>query len=139
MKRIKRKIEKPVTHQQWIEVIRVNGQTVSKFYPSNAEFEKERLDMDPPPSLIYRRLNFVNGVPNEYMWTDPTPTVRIRGGHFLHRVLAEDWPYVMEQERLHGNIHVRPSPRPQPRPEAFGPCPCEACTREREQPEQVEH
>ena len=134
MKKIKlrNKAAKPVIHQQWIEVKRVNGQTVSKFFPTNAEFEKERLEMDPPPSLIYRRLNFVNGVPDEYSWTNPTPVVKIRGGHFLHRMLVEDWPEVMDAERREGNLHAFASPNPQHRPDAFGPCPCDACTKERE-------
>ena len=135
MKRIKlrkKKLERPVTADQWIEVTHENGVTTSTFYPPNDEFEKYRLELDPPPSLIYRRINFVNGIPKEYDWTDPDEDVRLYGGHFLHRMLVEDWPEVMEQERRYGTGHVIPSENPQPRPEAWGPCPCRRCTAERE-------
>jgi hypothetical protein len=132
--KFRKKIEKPIVLEQWIEVKRLEGQTVSQFFPSNAELEKELLDMDPQPTLIYRRLNFIHGVPNEYLWTHPSPSVRIRGGLFLHRMLPADWPEVMERERLQGaNHHATASRRPQPRPEAYGPCPCADCTREREE------
>jgi hypothetical protein len=130
--KLRKKKEKPVTHQQWIEVRRVNGVTVSTFFPANEEFEKERLEMDPEPTLIYRRLNFVHGVPREYLWTNPTPQIKMRGGHFLHRMSVEDWPAVMEDERKMNPRHAVPAARPLPRHEAFGPCPCEHCTQERE-------
>ncbi len=64
--------------------------------------------------------------------TAPTPVVRIRGGHFLHGMLVEDWPGVMEDERRTGNLHAKAAPNPQHRPDAFGPCPCDGCTKERE-------
>jgi hypothetical protein len=132
--RKKKKMERPIVHDQWIEVTVVDGKTVSTFYPPNKEFEKERLDLDIQPTLIYRRLNFVHGVPREYAWTNPTPSVTRLGGLFLHRVKIEDWPAILELERVHGNGHVMPSPNPQPRPEAYGPCPCPECVAERETP-----
>ena len=132
MRKIKKKAKPPVTHQQWVEVRVVNGETVSTFYPTNEEFEKERLELDPPATLIYRRLNFVNGVPKEYAWTQPPPQVAQYGGHFLHRMKVEDWQHVLETERAQGNHRVVPSQNPQTRPESLGPCPCAACTKERE-------
>jgi hypothetical protein len=86
--------------------------------------------MDPPPDLIYRRMHFAHGVPSEYEWTYPTPEARLCGGHCIHRIKTEDWPKIMQQERLTG--HVVPSPNPQPRPAQFGPCPCARCTARRE-------
>jgi hypothetical protein len=83
--------------------------------------------MEPQPSLVYRRLNFVNGVPDEYMWTNPPLSVKQRGGYFLHRVLIEDWPGILAAEKATGNKQVFPTPRPQERPEAYGPCPCAEC------------
>lgn len=128
----RRKQEKPVTHDQWIEIKSVNGITVSTFYPSNEEFEKERIDWGREPSLIYRRLNFVHGVPKEYMWTNPTDPVKLRGGLFLLRMSVKDWAEVMEIERKMDPRQVTPPAHPLPRPEAFGPCPCEQCTQERD-------
>jgi hypothetical protein len=86
MRRIKKKKDRPVTHDQWVEITRKDGKTITTFYPPNAEFERRRLEMDPPPSLIYRRLNFVHGVPKEYNWTNPTPSIQIWGGCLLHRM-----------------------------------------------------
>ncbi len=126
-----KKKQKTVTHQQWIEITRVNGVTVSTFYPPNHEFEKIRLKLDPQPELIYRRLNFVHGVPPEYWWTKPTKDVEQYGGHFLQRVSLADWQKVLELESMPGNKHVRSSHKFVPRPEDMGPCPCPNCTRER--------
>jgi hypothetical protein len=47
-------------------------------------------------------------------------------------MLVEDWPGVMEDERRTGNLHAKAAPNPQHRPDAFGPCPCDGCTKERE-------
>jgi hypothetical protein len=130
MRRIKKKVPKPVIHDQWIEITRQKGETVTTRYPPNAEFERLRLERDPPPTLIYRRLNFVHGVPEEYNWTKPSTSVKQLGGYFLHRMLAEDWPEIMQLERH--VPHVIPSINGQRRPAAFGPCPCDRCKAERE-------
>ena len=131
MRRTKKKKERPVTHDQWIEISRKNGQTITKCYPPNAEFERLRLDMDPPAALIYRRFNFVNGVPEEYSWTHPPIQMKQFGGHYLLRLTIEDWLKVMAEERLDGNRQVLPA-HSQPRPAELGPCPCDRCTAERE-------
>jgi hypothetical protein len=133
-----KKKDRPLTHDQWIEVQVVNGVTVTTFYPPNREFEKERLEMDPAPSLIYRRINFVNGVPAEYRWTRPTPSVEKYGGLFLHRMTVDGWLIVMGQERQAPHQHVIASQTPQPRPEEFGPCPCPDCSRKRDEDDQRE-
>lgn len=131
MPRIKQKTKRTVTHDQWIEITRQNGQTVSTFYPPNAEFERRRLAKDPPPDLIYRRMNFVHGVPSEYEWTQPPPDMRQYGGHCLLRLTTADWLHVMQLERDLGYQHVMRA-RTQPRPDDFGPCPCARCTAARE-------
>ena len=131
MRRIKKKKIRPVTHDQWIEIARKDGKTVCTFYPPNAEFERLRHELDPPPVLIYRRLNFINGVPREYEWTNPTVSVRQFGGHYLHRLTIDEWLSALEQERHEGNVRVV-FRRGQPRPPEFGPCPCDRCTAERE-------
>jgi hypothetical protein len=87
--------------------------------------------MDPAPTLIYRRLNFVNGVPSEYSWTRPDIRTKTIGGLFLHRMNVEDWPEIYRQEKLLG-LHVLPSTHRVDRPAAFGPCPCNECTTARE-------
>jgi hypothetical protein len=131
MKRIKKQLPKPVIHEQWIEVLRKDGQTVTTFYPPNRELERLRLEMDPPPTLIYRRFNFVHGVPAEYMWSKPDEQTEINGGLFLQRIRVEDWPELMASERQQTGTHARGAPNHQPRPAAFGPCPCARCEAER--------
>lgn len=128
----KKQSEKPVLLDQWIEVRLVDDKFVSTFYPSNEELEKERLDMDPEPTMVYRRLNFVDGVPPIYKWCLPSAETKVRGGFFIHRMGAEEWPKIMRRERELGNRFVVQADRPLGRPEAFGICPCEECRLERE-------
>jgi hypothetical protein len=123
-----------IRHEQWIEIEQRDGKTVSTFYPPNDEFERLRLKMNPPPDMIYRRLNFIHGVPPEYDWIEPTPEFRRYGGMFLQRVTVEEWPSILAQELLIGNCRVISALYPQPRPEVLGPCPCMRCTEERANP-----
>jgi hypothetical protein len=132
MTKLKRKTGRPVHHEQWIEVTQIDGRALSTFYPPNAEFDRLLREMNPQPDLIYRRLNFVHGVPDVYLWTKPPDDIRIYGGHWLHRMLVKDWPGIMAAESLLTDHHLIPSPNPQPRPEIYGPCPCAVCTEERE-------
>jgi hypothetical protein len=130
MRRIKIRSKKPKLKllEQWIDIRRLDGKTVSTFYPPNDELEQLRLDMDPPPDLIYRRMNFIGPVPLEYTWTAPREQGRLNGGHCLQRLKPEDWLWVLDQERNFGNGHAVSGCDPQPRPEQFGPCPCFRCT-----------
>ena len=121
-----------IIHEQWIEVTRKEGKTVSTFYPSNQELTRLLAEMNPPPDFIYRRIFLVNGVPAEYEWTRPDPQTRLLGGLFLHRMLPSDWSAVHEVESLLEEHHVRPSKNPQPRPAEYGPCPCAKCIAARE-------
>jgi hypothetical protein len=124
-----------IRHEQWIEIEIREGKTVTLFYPPNAEFEELRLKMDPPPDMIYRRFNFVHGVPLEYMWIEPTPEFHKYGGMFLQRITVAEWPDIVEEEKWLGNKLAVSARFPQPRPEVLGPCPCARCTEERAHPE----
>lgn len=137
MKRIKKKKERPVILDQWAEITRRDGQTVTTLYPPNKELEKLRLEMDPPPVLVYRRLNFVHGVPPEYLWTEPSPHTETFGGAFLQRLSIEDWLKVYAQERSDTCAHIVTAERSQERPPELGPCPCRRCTRKRELEDQA--
>jgi hypothetical protein len=124
---------KIIKHEQWIEIEWIDGKSVTTFYPPNEEFERLRLAKEPQPTLIYRRLNFVGGVPGEYSWTaPPTPESATYGGHCLIRLTVNDWIDVMETERLRGCDRVLQPRAMQPRPEEYGPCPCPRCS-QREQ------
>jgi hypothetical protein len=132
MKRTKKKLKKLVIHQQWIDITKKGDGQTSVFYPPNDEFTRMMEDMDPKPDLIYRRLNFINGVPEQYTWTSPDARAEAYGGHALVRMKVEDWPLALKEERLNGNKFAVPPARQQPRPEQFGPCPCPRCTAKRE-------
>jgi hypothetical protein len=64
-----KKLKKIKTLEQWVEITVEDGKTVTRLYPSNEQLIKDGQKMWPPPDLIYRRLNFVNGIPEEYRWT----------------------------------------------------------------------
>jgi hypothetical protein len=130
--KLKKDKERVIRHEQWIEIKQVEGKTVVLRYPPNEEFEKLRSEMDPQPDLIYRRFNFVNGVPREFLWTGVPPQFQLYGGLFLQRITLDEWPVLLEKERNSGTDLVIPAVNPQGRPEALGPCPCEWCTEERD-------
>jgi hypothetical protein len=123
-----------IRHEQWIEIDVREGKTVTLYYPPNEEFEELRLKMDPPPDMIYRRLNFLRGVPLEYLWVDVTPEFKKYGGLFLQRITVEEWPYLMQLEKESTHPHAISARFPQDRPPVLGVCPCARCTAERADP-----
>ena len=132
MSQTKNRNRRIIRHEQWIEIVRVEGRTLTMRYPSNAEFERLRLAMDPPPELIYRRLYFVHGVPAEYCWVGPTPEMQLHGGLALERITLEEWPSILTVEVDAVDGVVIPARNPVGRPEDLGPCPCVRCTEERD-------
>jgi hypothetical protein len=115
---------------QWIEIEVENGQTVTKLYPSNEELIEEGKAMLPPPDLVYRRLNFPSGVPNEYHWASKNPEALQRGGTGIQRMTVDTWLELIEREEVEGNGHVGPTGVGNlPRPAEHGICECEVCTR----------
>jgi hypothetical protein len=64
-----KKLKKIKTLEQWVETTVEDGKTVTRLYLPNEQLIKDGQKMWPPPDLAYRRLNFVNGIPEEYRWT----------------------------------------------------------------------
>ncbi|HEX3682487.1 MAG TPA: hypothetical protein VHU83_08075, partial [Bryobacteraceae bacterium] len=129
-----KKMRKVGVLDQWIEVEIQDGRTVTKLYPSNAGLIKEGQAMDPPPDLVYRRLNFPHGVPEEYRWAAGSNAARFeRGGMGTQRMTVETWLDVIEREEARGTGHVGPTGVGNlPRPKERGGCDCEVCTHNRE-------
>jgi hypothetical protein len=129
-----KKMRKLAVLDQWIEVEIQDGKTVTKLYPSNAGLIKEGQAMDPPPDLVYRRLNFPHGVPEEYRWAAGGNAARAeRGGMGTQRMTVETWLDVIEREEARGTGHVGPTGVGNlPRPKERGGCDCEVCTHNRE-------
>jgi hypothetical protein len=113
---------------QWVEIEMVDGKTITTLYPSNEELWEEGRAMIPPPTLVYRRLNFVDGVPPEYLWTTNDPVTIEFGGMATQRIRLETWLALIEKEKASGTGHLQGC-EIMPRPEERGGCDCESCTR----------
>jgi hypothetical protein len=131
-KRIKLKKKKQHRTQvvgQWFEIEVVDGVTRTTAYPANEEVEKmiakKEEETGRPVELVYRRLNFINGIPDEYAWTTSDPLRRKFGGMGIQRLRVEDWrQHILEEEP---NGHLRRSDFQMPRPEDRGGCQCRLC------------
>ena len=121
---------KLVILNQWFEIEVENGQTVTKAYPSNEKLIEEGKAMLPAPDLVYRRLNFPNGVPREYYWATRNPEARELGGTGIQRMTVDTWLEVIEQESSEGTGHIGPTGVGSlPRPPEHGVCECLVCKR----------
>ena len=123
---------KIVTLEQWVEVRVREGATLTTLYPSNDALRQRAQKMAPPPEMVYRRLNFVDGVPIEYYWTTDDPARRGNGGHGIQRMALDTWLETIAHEERLGNGHVGPCSQPLPRPKSRGGCDCEVCAGIRE-------
>ena len=119
--------QKIVTLEQWVQITVEDGQTVTKLYPSNEEMQTRLKTMDPPPDMVYRRLNFVHGVPPEYHWATPDPVRRKNGGHGIQRMAVATWCELIQHEEAANNGHVGPCKEMLPRPKSRGGCDCPTC------------
>ncbi|MGH9582557.1 MAG: hypothetical protein ACRD4O_06445 [Bryobacteraceae bacterium] len=113
---------------QWAEITIVNGQTVTLLVPSNKELIEEGKAMDPPPELVYRRLNFVDGIPSEYHWATASLERRERGGMATQRMTVETWLETIAREEAAATGHIGPCGKLVPRPKERGGCDCPVCT-----------
>lgn len=128
-KKVGRKI---VTLEQWVEVRVRNGKTVTRLYPSNDVLRERAEKMDPPPDMVYRRLDFADGVPIEYYWTTDDAARRRNGGHGIQRMSVKTWLETIAREERRDHGHVGPCAQPLPRPKSRGGCECEVCAGIRE-------
>jgi hypothetical protein len=126
-----KKQKKIVRLEQWVEVRIIDGKTVTQLYPSNEKLIKDGQKMWPAPEFVYRRLNFPDGIPPEYLWTmiDPTPEQLKRGGCGIQRMTVDTWLDVIEQEKLRDDGHIGPTGVGNlPRAQETGGCNCPTCT-----------
>jgi hypothetical protein len=115
---------------QWFEIESEDGRTITTAYPSNEKLIEEGKGMLPPPELVYRRLNFPNGVPPEYYWATQNPEARELGGTGIQRMTVDTWLEVIEREAAEGTGHIGPTGvGTLPRPVEHGICECQVCTR----------
>jgi hypothetical protein len=116
---------------QWFEIEVVDGVTRTTAYPANEEVEKMIAEKEEaterPVELVYRRLNFINGIPDEYAWTSGDPLQRKFGGMGIQRLRVQDWRQLILKEAREAGGHLMPSEFHMPRPESRGGCDCHAC------------
>ena len=125
-----RRMRKIPILDQWVEVSILNGVTTTELFPSNEVLIEEGKQMDPPPELVYRRINFPAGVPGEYSWTKPDEQTKLYGGGCIQRMTVKTWLETIEREAATGARHIGPSGHPNvPRPKERGGCDCPACAR----------
>jgi hypothetical protein len=133
-----KKLRNIQTLEQWVEVTVENGVTRTTLTPSNQKLIEKGQTMDPPPELVYRRLHFPNGVPDEYSWATDDPLLKRYGGLGIQRMSIDTWLDVLDEEKLRTDGHIGPSGAPVPRPKERGHCDCPTCTRFRNLAEAAE-
>jgi len=117
------------TAEQWLEVTITDGLTTTTYIPTNEdlveEIEKAVEDGEAEPQMVYRRMNFPDGVPPEYAWTNlhrpefcektqsnqwcPLCQVAARGGHGIQRLTYQTWREVIEREQHSPGRHAGPT------------------------------
>ena len=124
-----KKLRKLNILDQWVDITVDNGVTRTLLSPSNALLIERGQSMDPPPELVYRRLNFPDGIPDEYNWTSEDPTLKQYGGIGIQRMSIDTWLDTIDAEALRSDGHIGPCDDPLPRPKERGSCSCSACER----------
>lgn len=115
--------------EQWVEIWTEDSVTRTQLYPPNDQLIKEAEKMDPPPELVYRRLNFREGVPAEYLWTMPDKQALLYGGGGVQRMTIDHWLHIIALEKESGTEHIGPTGLGNlPRPHERGGCECPVCT-----------
>jgi len=115
--------------EQWLEVSITEGVTRTEYFPPNAELLdeiREALEKgEAEPQMVYRRMNFPDGVPPEYGWTNlhrkehcettqaggwcARCQVEERGGCGIQRMTYETWLQVIEREKETPGQHAGPT------------------------------
>ena len=121
---------RPKVLEQWVHVSVKEGKTITALFPSNEDLIKRGQKFWPPPELVYRRLDFRNGVPKEYHWTTYDPVRRAAGGMGIQRMTTDQWLLCVEREKQNPDGHIGPTGvGNMARPHSRGGCNCESCTR----------
>ena len=129
--RSKKKRKKIVYLDQWVEVeVSPAGKTITTAYPSNEILIAGGQKLWPPPEFVYRRFNFVDGVPEEYAWATDDETTRQLGGMGIQRMTVDTWLDLIDEEKELGTGHML-STGTLPRPEEHGGCDCNVCSHNR--------
>lgn len=129
-----KKAAPPPPLEQWVQVTVEDGKPVTKFFPPNEELLKQYQTANPPPDLVYRRLEFVGSIPPAYHWAaESTPELFETGGAGIQRMTLDTWREVIKREQASGTGHIGPTGVGNlPRPKHRGACDCRVCTQNQE-------
>ena len=117
-----------VVLEQWVEIRIRNGKTVTELTPPNDRLRERAERMEEEPELLYRRLNFPEGVPSEYEWTGPDENTRHYGGGGIQRMAYDTWLEVSRKEEKAEGGHIGETGSGSlPRPKEHGECECALC------------
>jgi hypothetical protein len=123
----KNKHKKRIRLEQWVEITMENGFVKTELFPSNEVLIQEGKAMWPAPEYVYRRLNFVDGIPKMYEWAGvKDENHRKWGGCGLQRMTINTWLNLIEEEAKRGDGHLNPVVN-LGRPRDLGECSCESC------------
>ncbi len=116
---------------QWVEIeLSADGKTVTTLYPPNEILMQEVQKKSLAPELVYRRMNFIGRVPDEYAWATDNQAIRENGGMGIQRMEMNTWLELIEREKELGTGHLSPC-ESLPRPEERGGCECPLCAKNR--------
>jgi predicted O-linked N-acetylglucosamine transferase (SPINDLY family) len=122
--------------EQWLEIRVTEGVTTTEFIPSNEELLEEIAKAveggEEEPEMVYRRMNFPEGVPPEYAWTNSHDVASceltlagqwcegcarfLHAGAGIQRMTFATWKDVIAREGAHaGPTGVGNLPRPKER------------------------
>ena len=108
--------------EQWLGIRVTDSVTTTEYVPTNAELRKMGEESEAVPQMVYRRMNFPDGVPVEYKWTNShevescEKTLKgewceqcapfLHGGAGIQRMTYETWLEISEKEELREGGHA---------------------------------
>lgn len=116
---------------QWADVVREDGKTVTRLEPSNEQLLEDRAMMKPPPEQVCRRFQFPDGIPDEYGWCFETEEQRVKVKWGVQQMTMETWLAAIEREQAMGTGHLGDTGEDLPKPQRVG-CWCKVCARNTE-------
>lgn len=95
--------------KQWVDIeIDSAGVCVTRCFPSNEQVIEQASKLPAPVRIVVRILEFKDGVPPEYAWTNATHVQKMLPSMSRQSMLYEDWLKVIEHEAELATGHIGP-------------------------------
>ena len=102
------KTAKKLKYEQIVEVQIVDGRCQTSCYPTNQEIVDWAAKQPAKPIVMSRYILFLDGVPSEYAWSNPTPNRESGSLHAVQTMTWEHWLKVIEHEKSQATGHIGP-------------------------------